>query len=254
MIGNQKDNERTVVLSTKIRASVAERLNVICKTMGVDIYHLLQWFVYTLDRASHEEHHLSPDIQKLMTLLECDAGWQKAFNIANPDKLKVAQVILILEQEGHKGFGAVKVDRPWMGDSRVSFSTDDIMELVTEVTMRGIYNRLRNVGAKMKCERLSDIILSICDAQDVLLCEQEDAAELPGLGDVADNGRRHVFGERTKAKKHLTPDSIQTHIVFDEYDKTTTDMPQEAWEGEHRGDLGDEVVEGLGCKPFTDEP
>ena len=63
-------------------------------------------------------HELDPRIQKLLTLLECDSGWQKAFNIANPDNLKIAQLILILEQDDHKGFGAVMIDKPFMDDPR----------------------------------------------------------------------------------------------------------------------------------------
>ncbi len=100
---------------TKISHDMAEVLNACCDALQVDVYHLLQWFAYTVIRAAAPHHEMSSDIQKIMTMLESDAGWQNSFNLANPDKLKVAQVILILEQENHKGFGAVMVDKPWMG-------------------------------------------------------------------------------------------------------------------------------------------
>ena len=108
-------DERFEQLGTKIDPAMAEVLDACCNAMGVDVYHLLQWFAYTIVKASAPMHNLDPRIQKLMTMLDRDAGWQNAFNLCNPDKLKVSQVILILEQEGHKGFGAVMVDKPWMG-------------------------------------------------------------------------------------------------------------------------------------------
>ena len=108
-------DERFEQLGTKIDPAMAEVLNACCDAMGVDVYHLLQWFAYVVVKASSDLHALDPRIQKLMTMLDHDAGWQNAFNLCNPDKLKVAQVVLILEQQGHKGFGAVMIDKPWMG-------------------------------------------------------------------------------------------------------------------------------------------
>ena len=52
MIGNQKNNEKFDVLGTKISPEMSEVLNTICDAMQVDVYHLLQWFVYTLIRRS----------------------------------------------------------------------------------------------------------------------------------------------------------------------------------------------------------
>ena len=106
-------DERFEQLGTKIDPAMAEVLNACCDAMGVDVYHLLQWFAYTIVKASAPMHNLDPRIQKLMTMLDRDAGWQNAFNLCNPDKLKVAQVVLILEQDNHKGFGAVMVDKPF---------------------------------------------------------------------------------------------------------------------------------------------
>ena len=62
MIGNQKNNEKFDVLGTKISPEMSEVLNTICDAMQVDVYHLLQWFVYTLIRASSPQHELTPEI------------------------------------------------------------------------------------------------------------------------------------------------------------------------------------------------
>jgi hypothetical protein len=182
-------------------------------------------------------HELDPRIQKLLAMMESDVGWQQAFNIANPNGLKVAQVILILEQEGRKGFGAVMIDRPFFGDARQTECVDSILERVTEVTMRGIYRRLRLMGAKMDCQNLSDVLLTMIDAQTILDLDEGFRAELPGMGDYNYNRKQVAYGKKTKAKQHRTPDSVaqDQRIKFDDYDREVADYEVQDWEGEHRG-------------------
>jgi hypothetical protein len=203
--------------------------------MGVDVYHLLQWFAYTIVKASAPMHNLDPRIQKLMTMLDRDAGWQNAFNLCNPDKLKVSQVVLILEQQGHKGFGAVMIDKPWMGAlMRQTECVDDILERVCEVTMSGIYRRVRQMGADMECNNLSDVLLTMLDAQDILNAEERDTSEGPQMGDIAPNGRAVAYGKRTKRKKHFTPDTMPTQrTIFEDFDRDQGTEKLNDWEGLH---------------------
>jgi hypothetical protein len=228
-------DERFEQLGTKIDPAMAEVLNACCDAMGVDVYHLLQWFAYTIVKASSPMHNLDPRIQKLMTMLDRDAGWQNAFNLCNPDKLKVSQVILILEQEGHKGFGSVMIDKPWMGAlMRQTECVDDILERVCEVTMSGIYRRLCVMGADMECNNLSDILLTMLDVQDLLNAEERDTSEGPQMGDIAPNGRAVAYGKRTKRKKHYTPDTMPvTGNLFADIDHEAPAEPLKDWEGEH---------------------
>ena len=227
-------DERFEQLGTKIDPSMAEVLNACCDAMGVDVYHLLQWFAYTIVKASAPMHSLDPRIQKLMTMLDRDAGWQTAFNLCNPDRLKVAQVILILEQENHKGFGAVMVDKPFFNEARQTECVDDILERVCEVTMSGIYKRLRLMGADMECNNLSDVLLTMLDAQDILNAEEREASELPGMGDIAPNGRAVAYGKRTKRKKHYTPDTMPTQrTIFEDFDRDQGTDKLNDWEGLH---------------------
>ena len=228
-------DERFEQLGTKIDPAMAEVLNACCDAMGVDVYHLLQWFAYVVVKASSDLHALDPRIQKLMTMLDHDAGWQNAFNLCNPDKLKVAQVVLILEQQGHKGFGAVMIDKPWMGAMmRQTECVDDILERVCEVTMSGIYRRLRVMGADMECNNLSDILLTMLDVQDLLNAEERDTSEGPQMGDIAPNGRAVAYGKRTKRKKHFTPDTMPTQrTIFEDFDRDAPAEPLKDWEGLH---------------------
>ena len=222
-------------LGTKIDPAMYEVLDKCCNVLGVDVYHLLQWFAYTIIRAAAPWHELDPRIQKLLAMLESDAGWQVAFNIANPGKLKVAQAILILEQENKKGFGAVMIDKPFCGEARQTECVDDILECVTEATMVGIYNRLRRMGARLDCENLSDVLLTMLDAQSIILTEDENRFEMKGQAMYDQRGRKIEYGKKSKAKQHRTPDSVarDQRIIFDDIDREVADYEVKDWEGEH---------------------
>ncbi len=237
MATKKNKEDRFEQIGSKIDPAMAEVLDACCNALGVDIYHLLQWFCYVIVKASAPMHALDPRIQKLMTMLDRDAGWQNAFNLCNPDKLKVAQVILILEQEGHRGFGAVMVDKPWMGEmTNQTECVDDILERVAEVTMSGIYRRLRLIGAELDCNNLSDILLTMLDAQDIANLDASDRAEGPQMGDIAPNGKAIAYGKRTKRKKHFSPDTMPvTGTLFDDIDHDAPAPKLEDWEGEKLG-------------------
>ena len=161
--------------------------------------------------------------------------------------MKVAQAILILEQEGRKGFGAVMIDRPFFGDARQTECVDSILERVTEVTMRGIYRRLRLMGAKMQCQDLSDVLLTMIDAQTTIELEESFRAEMPGMGEHSDNRRQVVYGKKSKAKQYRTPDSVarDQRFHFDDYDREVADMEAQDWEGEHRNPDNDTPPDGI---------
>lgn len=221
---NNKENY--VLLQTKVSPQQAELLDAICNVLGVNTYQIFQMFFYTLCKASSPMHELSPEIRKLMTMMETDAGWAEAFNMANPDNLNVAQAILILEQKNHKGFGAVMIDKPFMtsapemvddldpnrGDPQMTENVDDILERVCEVTMHGIYRRIRLMGARMNCKNLSDVLLTMIDAQTILEMEEESKVEMQGQPLYDGRGRPVEYGRNTKSKHHRDPDSVANDL------------------------------------------
>lgn len=219
-------DDKFVPMATKISPAAAEVWDAICQARQTDTYHMLQNFIYTMIRAAADPHALNPDIQKILTMLDTDTGWQKAFNLCAPNvKAKVSQVVLILEQEGRKGFGAVMVNRPFMDDATMTECTDDILERVCEVTMRGIYRRLQLLGARMECNNLSDVLLTLIDSQTILDLAGDVQAEGPQMGDRTDNGREYAYGKRTKQTKRRTPDTLdlQQRITFTDEDRQQAD-------------------------------
>ena len=234
-MSEQKTNEKYDVLSVKISPDQAVLLNTICDVLGVNTYQIFQMFFYTLMRASSPMHELSPEIQKIMTYMETDASWADAFNMANPNDLRVARAIPILEQENKKGFGAVMIDKPFCGEARQTECVDDILECVTEATMVGIYNRLRRMGARLDCENLSDVLLTMLDAQSIILTEDENRFEMKGQAMYDQRGRKIEYGKKSKAKQYRTPDSVarDQRIIFDDIDREVADYEVKDWEGEH---------------------
>ena len=227
-----KNKEPYELLQTKISPQQAELLDAICNVLGVNTYQIFQMFFYTLCRAASPMHELSPEIQKLMAFMETDTSWAEAFNMANPNDMRVARTILILEQENKKGFGAVMIDKPNLPGEKPMMTecVDDILERVTEATMVGIYNRLRRLGARMGCEHLSDILLTMIDNQNNLLTVDENRFEMKGEAMYDYRGRPIQYGTKSKAKQHRTPDSLaadqrikQATIVFDDFDRETAD-------------------------------
>lgn len=220
-MAKKNKEDRFEQIGSKIDPAMAEVLDACCNALEVDIYHLLQWFCYVIVKASAPMHALDPRIQKLMTLMESDVGWQKAFNQCNPDRLKVDQVIVILEQEGHKGFGAAMIDKPWMGESRQTECVDDILERVTQVLVPGIYKRIQKMEKRLGTDSLMDTLLTMLDAQELFEAVEGDRSEGPQMGDIAPNGKPLAYGKRTKRKKHFDPDTLpeQVRIHFTDYDK-----------------------------------
>jgi len=239
-----QNKEPYELLQTKISPQQAELLDAICNVLGVNTYQIFQMFFYTLCRAASPMHELSPEIQKLMAFMETDASWAEAFNMANPNDLRVARTILILEQENKRGFGAVMIDKPNMPGEKPMMTecVDDILERVTEATMVGIYNRLRRLGARMGCQHLSDILLTMIERQNALLTDDENNFEMKGEPLYDYRGRKIEYGARSKAKQHRTPDSLandqrikQQSIQFDDFDREAADneVKLNEWEGEH---------------------
>lgn len=257
----KKKDEKYVGMGTKVSPGEAEVINAICDSLGVEVYYLLQQFLYTLIRAAGGWHNITTEIDQILTLMDIDADWQNAFNICNPDGLKVAQVILILEQKDKKGFGAVMINKAVMPGYKPqqTENVNDILERVVEVCMPGIYNKLRLLSAQMDCKRVSELLMTMIDAQATIELDEEFRREISGRGDIADNGKAYAYGKKTKAKQHRTIDNEahrQQMLAFDDIDHDEPPLPVDDWEGEQRGDspTPDDMEESLGCKPFGVEP
>lgn len=250
MIGEEQNTERFVTVSTKISAEAAEVLNRIAKSKGIQVYELLQLVCQVLVRATSDRHNLSDEMHRLLTLFHAEAGWKDAFNICNPTaETEVAQEVLILQQPGKRGFGAVMIDKPFMGTWAQTECTDDIVERIIEVTMPGVYRRIRHLSQAMECTSITDLLITLTDAREVAELEEADRREMMAANNLTDNGKEYKYGARTKVHHHRTPDGEahrQQRIIFDDFDRSAAANETKEWEGEQRGD-------GEPVRPFDQE-
>lgn len=210
------------VMGTKVAPWAAVVWDAVCEALGTDTYHLLQQFIYAMIRGASEQHNKSPEVERLMQALDLDAGWQNAINLCAPKgKLSIAQMILIVEQEDKRGFGAVMLDKPFLGECRQTENVDRIFERLTEVIFKRTYMKLREAGRVMKVKSQRELLETMADAAIIEELNEGFARELPGMGEHADNGRPYAYGKKTKAKQHRTPDSLarDQRIKFDDYDR-----------------------------------
>ena len=241
MSNNQKQVKEggNATLSVKVSQETYDLLNILAEGMehGTNANDLLKMFVHAFIESAKNYGPVSQEIQLLLDMLKVEDGWHKAFNFADVNSQKrIAQMVLILEQPGRKGFGMVKIDRPYIPGQKpyMTYCVDDILERVTEVSMKGLYQRLRDIGNEIGTKSLRETLMKLIEdyKKHSMWLQFED--EGPQLGNYSDFGRAIEYGNRAKQKKHLTPDSIQTHIVFGDDDRELADMEAAGWEGEHR--------------------
>ena len=239
-----KENQKQVqeggnaTLSVKVSQKTYDLLNILAEGLhhGTNANDLLKMFVHAFIESAKHTGPVSPEMQTLLNMLKIDEGWNRAFNFADPNaQTEVAQVVLILQQPGRKGFGLTMIDRPFMGDSRQTYCVDDILERIAEVSMKGLYKELRQVGVEYETESLRETLTLMADALIIKHLDEANMSEGPQLGNFSDFGRAIEYGKRTKRKKHFTPDTMPvTGNLFDDIDHNAPlDKPLEDWEGEH---------------------
>lgn len=233
-IGKQKQaKERNMVnISTKVTPEEAELLNMICKARRISIYDFLQLVIQFVIEAAKARTPPTPKIRMLLDMLRLDRSWNNAYNFANfKSQQDIAQVILILQQHDNKqarnGFGMVMIDQPYLGNkARQTLCVDDILERVTEVSMRGLYRELQRVGANHDCDSLRETLTLLCDAQLLEDMNEAERQELPQVDmDNNDWGIHMEYGSKTVSRHEKTIHKYdqQPTIRFTDSDRDTAE-------------------------------
>jgi hypothetical protein len=125
------------------------------------------------------------------------------------------------------------VSKPWMGIWDETANVMDIFERIFNICMPELYMKLFRARIILGCERVSEVINMLVDAEVIMRLngelrqDFEDAARM-------ENGKDYGYGQRTKAKQHRTPDSVamDQRIKFDDDDRDMADYEAKDWEGE----------------------
>ena len=238
---NQENKEKFVIIPTKVHPAVAEAIGMLAAKEGSSPYKLIQLVCDFLTRSMSGELNLSDDINKLLTLFHLEPGWKDQFCQSDPAcECEIAQEILILQQPGRKGFGCIMVDKPFMGAWTQTSCVETIIMRVLEVTVPGIYHRLRKcIAMQTDCESIVDLLIKLSENEITLQMEEQNRREMmcdEAYVDYMGRPSKAPWKERYKGHKHRTPDSLANSKQRDIFDS------------------GDQVVKDLGCKPFGEEP
>lgn len=223
-------------VSSKLSKYSIERLTRIAQKKNMSIYTLIQMVCDTIIRYMDDRHNLSEEIERAMAIFEHMTGWADALNLADPTVNKeVAQAVYIFQDaDGEKkGFRATMVNKPFFDKWTQTDNVMDIFERIFNICMPELYMKLFRARIVLGCERVSEVINMLADAEVIMHLNGELRTEFEDAGRT-ESGKAVEYGQRTKRKKHLTPDDIQTHIVFGDDDREIADMEAHEWEGEHR--------------------
>lgn len=254
------NDANTKTFSVKVPTWAWQLLNIIAESRehGTNGNDLLKKCLMFIIETAKIDGPVPAEFQTLLNMLKLDTSWHDAFNFADVDaQMDIAQIILILQQyadgKPRKGFGLVMIDKPFMGESKINYCVDDILERVTEVAMQGLYKMLRQIGTSLGSQSMRETLTILCDSKVIDILDQMDAEEMPGVGVFHDFGKAIEYGNKQKSYRHRTPDSLansqQQTIRFDDNDRETADC--EATEDEA---AEDDISEALGFKPFDQEP
>lgn len=212
-----EDESKYVPMGTKVAPWAAEVWNAICDNLETDTYHLLQLFIYAMIRASSSAHELSPEVKRLLNVIDLDVAWQRAINLVSPTtRLKISRLIMIVEQEKKEGFAAIMLDKPFMEEVKQTENADEIFETLAEVIYKRTYSHFRRLSARMHMGSQRAMLEQLIETQEEVNREASDYEESTGINDYAENNRRVQYGKRTKRSKHLGIDSkgFQRKILF----------------------------------------
>ena len=238
---HQKTNEKYVLIPTKVHPATAEAIGMLAAKAGSSPYKLIQLACDFLLRTMSGDLNLSDDINKLITLFHLEPGWKDQFCLSDPAaETEIAQEILILQQPGHKGFGCIMVDKPFMGTWTQTTCVETIINTLLNVTVPGIYKRLRKcIALQTDCETIVDLLIKLSENEITLQMEAENRREMTCEDSYVDYMGRPCkvpWQQRYKSRKHRTPDSLANSKQRNMFDGAA------------------EVEDALGCKPFTEEP
>ena len=229
-------DEKYKNVSSKLSQYSIERLTRIAQKKNMSIYQLIQMVCDTIIRYMDDRHNLSEEIERAMAIFEHMTGWADALNLADPTVNKeVAQAVYIFQDaDGEKkGFRATMVNKPYFEQWTQTDNVMDIFERIFNICMPELYLKLMRAKIILGCNRVSEVINMLADAEVIMHLNGELRQEFEDASRM-DNGKGYGYGQKAKGFQHRTPDSVATdqRIKFDDDDREIADYEAKDWEGE----------------------
>ena len=223
-----QENGKYEMLQTKVSPEAYRRMKSIERKKGITDYGLIQMVVDTLIRYMDDRHNLTPEMEQAMSIFEHMEGWCDALNLADPTVKKVVgeAIYFLFDEDGkRKGCRGVHVVKPFFGNWTEDANIQHIIERVFSLLIPERYRRLRLLAAELGCSSQLELLDYFIDH----FSSEADVAELRRTfedADRAENGKPLAYGQRTRRKKHQSPDDMDgdQHIIrFTDEDKEIED-------------------------------
>jgi hypothetical protein len=225
-MNENNEQEKYVMIGTKVSPKFAETFNRICRKKGLNKYQAIQMMVDTFVRYTDDRYNLSEEMSLLMSAFEHMDGWNGAFNLADTTADKqIDEAIYFLTAAERRGARAIMVHRPFFGNWTETSNVQMILERVIEVLMPERYRRMRMLAADMECNSILELIDRIIDAHTIDQLEQSFRREFEDVGRT-DAGKSVEYGRKTKGLHHHTIDgeaARQARLHFDDDDREQAD-------------------------------
>ena len=223
---NNNEQEKYVMIGTKVSPKFAETFNRICRKKGLNKYQAIQMMVDTFVRYTDDRYNLSEEMSLLMSAFEHMDGWNAAFNLADTTADKqIEEAIYFLTAAERRGARAIMVHRPYFGNWTETSNVQMILERVIEVLMPERYRRLRMLAVDMECNSILELIDRMIDDHTIDQLKQNFRRAFEDC-QRTDSGKTVAYGNKTKSLHHHTVDgeaARQARLHFDDDDREQAD-------------------------------
>ena len=221
-MNENNEQEKYVMIGTKVSPKFAETFNRICRKKGLNKYQAIQMMVDTFVRYTDDRYNLSEEMSLLMSAFEHMDGWNGAFNLADTTADKqIDEAIYFLTAAERNGARAIMVHRPYFGNWTETSNVQMILERVIEVLMPERYRRLRMLAVDMECNSILELIDRMIDAHTIDQLEQNFRRAFEDC-QRTDSGKTIAYGNKTKSLHHHTVDgeaARQARLQFTDEDR-----------------------------------
>lgn len=203
--------EKFKVINTKVSPESYRKIYRLAAKRGVKPYEMLQMCVDTLIRYMDDRHNLSPDMERMMLVFEDMSGWRDALNLASPGSApSVCEATYYLSEGGKSGSRAVHVSKPFFGDWHETENIQVILERTVESLVPVLYRRLRLMCVEHDCTSVMELLHRLVDTNDIVDPDHEEVRRSFEDCNRGETGKPVEYGQRTRRKKHYTPDTMPT--------------------------------------------
>lgn len=198
-------------VSTKVAPEVKEQLKRILADAGLNEYQWFQAMAEVTVRLMDDRHNLSESMAKMIQMMRLVPGFTNPMTFAdasvNPE---IREAIYIVSDKAKKGSKPVMVSKNWFDETwSETQNVKMIVERIIEICMPDSYRRLRACMQELECSSVFECLMTLVDAHELVKLEEEVPDMMEEMRGFHPFGRKVEYGERTKRKHHITPDTMR---------------------------------------------